>query len=72
MNKISLEVALAEQDFNAKLAKQQPKKQKEFQDEYMYSNPNDYGEMKKLYEYYGYKYSSSLWALQQVTYKVGP
>jgi hypothetical protein len=34
----------------------------------MYCNPNEYDEMKNLYEAYGYKYSRSLWALHQVAY----
>jgi hypothetical protein len=68
MNKILLEQAIKEQEFNAKLAKKQPEKQIEFAAEYFYSNPNDFDEMKKLYEYYGYRYSRSLWVLQKVTY----
>ena len=68
MNNVSLKVALEEQEFNATLAKNQPEKQKQFSEEYMYANPNDYNAMKELYEAYGYKYSRSLWALQQVAY----
>ena len=68
MHKVSLLIALEEQKFNAKIAEKQPVKQKEFLNEYMYSNPNEYEEMKKLYESYGYKYSRCLWALQQVAY----
>lgn len=69
MNKVSLEIALEEQEFNAKLAEQQPEKQKEFLDEYMYSNPNDYKEMVELYTFYGYQYSPSLWAYQQMIFQ---
>lgn len=68
MEKITLKIALEEQEFNAKLAGKQPEKQIEFQNEYFYSNPNDYEVMKELYESYGYQYSRSLWALQQVVY----
>ncbi len=65
---MTIKQALEDQEYNAKLAVQQPEKQKEFEAEHMYSNPNDYEAMKELYEAYGYKYSRSLWALQQVSY----
>lgn len=68
MEKVTAKQALEDQEYNAKLAKQQPEKQKDFEAEHMYSNPNDYEAMKELYEAYGYKYSRSLWALQQVSY----
>ena len=68
MNKISLRIALEEQEYNAKLALKNPEKQKEFLDEYMYSDPNNYKEMKELYEYYGFKYSLNLWAVKQNAY----
>lgn len=55
--------------YNHKRAQKYPNKQKEFADEYMYSNPNDYKEMVELYKYYGYQYSRSLWAYQQVVYQ---
>jgi hypothetical protein len=68
MDKVTIKQALEDQEYNAKLSVQQPEKQKEFEAEHMYSNPNDYEAMKELYEAYGYKYSRSLWALQQVSY----
>ncbi len=55
--------------YNYALAQKYPEKQKEFAKEYFYSNPNDYKEMLNLYSYYGYKYSRSLWAYQQMVYQ---
>ena len=68
MKKLSIDEANKNLRFNQKRAKKYPEIQKEFLDEYMYSNPNDFEEMTKLYEYYGYKYSRSLWALHQLEY----
>ncbi len=42
MNKISVEEAMRNMEYNHNLAQKYPKKQKEFAVEYMYSNPNDY------------------------------
>ncbi len=68
MKEFSIEEVMSDMDHNWKLAQQFPEKQKEFHDEYMYSNPNDLEEMIKLHADYGYKYSLSLWAYQQAMY----
>ncbi len=69
MHKITYEEAMQNMDYNYALAQKYPEKQKEFATEYYYSNPNDYKEMVELYSYYGYKYSRSLWAYQQMVYQ---
>jgi len=69
MEKISIEEAMKNIEYNHMLAQKYPDKQKEFAGEYMYSNPNDYKEMVELYSFYGYQYSRSLWAYQQVVYQ---
>lgn len=69
MSGVSLQVALDEQAYNANLAEQNPENQEKFMAEFMYSDPNNFEEMKELYEAYGYKYSRDLWALQMVAFK---
>ena len=56
-------------EYNNALARKYPDNQKQFALEYEYSNPNNYCEMLGLYNYYGYKYSRSLWAYQQLVYE---
>ena len=68
MDIISIHEAFKNQEYNLKRSKDYPESEKEFHDEYMYSNPNDFQEMKELYSYFGYQYSRSLWAMQQVAY----
>lgn len=68
MGQFSIVEAMGDIEFNSKRAQQYPEKQKEFGEEYMYSNPNDFEEMVELHAYYGYKYSLSLWAYQQAVY----
>ncbi len=69
MDKPILNQALRDMEFNVKRAQMFPDNQKEFYDEYMNANPNDFEEMKELYTYYGYRYSRSLWALQQLSFQ---
>ena len=56
-------------EYNYALAQKFPDNQKEFATEYFYANPNNYNEMAELYTFYGYKYSRSLWAYQQMAYQ---
>lgn len=69
MPKVTMQEAVANMQYNNNRAKQNPKIQKEFLAEYLYANPNNYQEMLELYTYYGFKYTPSLWAYQQVQYK---
>lgn len=69
MDKISIEEAIKNTEYNRKHAQKYPDKQKKCADEYIYSDPNDYEEMVELYTYYGFQYSRSLWAYQQVIYE---
>ena len=68
MGQFSMKEAMEDMEHNRKRAEEYPEKQKEFLDEYMYSDPNNFEEMKELYAYYGYRYSLSLWAYQQGIY----
>lgn len=68
MGEFSLDEVGRNLEYNDKLAKQNPEKYKEFHDEYMYSDPNDFEETKKLYEFYGLQYSLSLWVVQQMEF----
>lgn len=69
MDKLSIDEAMRNMEYNYTLTQEYPDKQKEFAEEYMYSNPNDYKEMVELHMFYGYQYSRSLWAYQQVVYQ---
>ncbi|GAC1503173.1 MAG: hypothetical protein NVS1B10_08180 [Candidatus Saccharimonadales bacterium] len=68
MERSSLVQALHEMEKNQKLAEQNPTKQAEFEAEFTYSNPNNYEEMVKLYNDFGYSYSRGLWELAQLRY----
>ncbi len=68
MDKVTIQEAIANMQYNHERAKQNPAIQKEFLAEYMYANPNDYSQMLDLYTYYGFKYGKSLWAYQQLQY----
>lgn len=68
IDKLTLDEAGQNIAFNEKRSKKYPAIYEEFYDELMYSNPNDYDEMKRLYDFYGYQYSPSLWALNQLAF----
>jgi hypothetical protein len=69
MGKISIQEAIENMAYNHALARKYPENQKEFETEHFYSDPHNYDEMLELYTAYGYKYSPSLWAYQQMVYQ---
>lgn len=60
-----LQQAMDEMEYNKARAEANPEIQEEFSSEYMYCDPNNFYETKKLYKQFGYKYSLHLWVLQQ-------
>ena len=69
MDKVWLEEVIKNIEYNNAYAQKYPDKQKEFADEYIYSNPNNIKQMKEIYTFYGYQYSWSLWAYQQKVFQ---